>query len=99
MHAMKQTVLEEIKNKVIPILKENGVTRAAIFGSMARGEQTPKSDIDILVNLPKGMSLFDVVDLEFKLEEAIQRKVDLVDFEAIKPRLKPYIMHDQIPIL
>lgn len=99
MHTMKQAILEEIKNKVIPILKENGVTRAAIFGSMARGEQTQKSDIDILVNLPKGMSLFDVVDLEFKLEEAIQRKVDLVDFEAIKPRLKPYIMQDQIPIL
>lgn len=96
---MKHTILQEIKNKIVPILKETGVTRAAIFGSVARGEQTKKSDVDILVDLPKGMSLFDVVDLEFKLEEAIQRKVDLVDFEAIKPRLKPYIMQDQIPII
>ncbi len=96
---MKHTVLQEIKNKLVPILKETGVSRAAIFGSVARGEQTKKSDVDILVALPKGMSLFDVVDLEFKLEDAIQRKVELVDFEAIKPRLKPYIMQDQIPIL
>lgn len=96
---MKHVILEEIKNKVVPILKETGITRAAIFGSIARREQTKKSDVDILVDLPKGMSLFDVIDLEFKLEEAIHRKVDLVDFEAIKPRLKPYIMQDQIQII
>lgn len=91
--------IEEIKKKILPILKEIGVTRAALFGSVARGEQTKKSDVDILVDLPKHMSLFDVVDLEFKLEEAVKRKVDLVDYNAIKPRLKPYIMQDHIQIL
>lgn len=91
--------LDEIKNKIIPILKEIGVNRAAIFGSFARQEQTDKSDLDILVDLPNGLSLFDVVDLELKLEEAVSRKVDLVDYAAIKPRLKPYIMQDQIQIL
>ncbi|HUD45036.1 MAG TPA: nucleotidyltransferase family protein [Patescibacteria group bacterium] len=96
---MKQNKVEEIQMKVVPILKKTGVTRAAIFGSVARGEQTEKSDLDILVDLPEGMSLFDVVDLEFKLEEAVSRKVDLVDYDAIKPRLKPYIMRDQIQIL
>ncbi len=96
---MNTIAIEVIKKKLVPILRETGVTRAAVFGSVARGEETEKSDIDILVNLPRGMSLFDVVDLEFKLEEVIKRKVDLVDYDAIKPRLKPYIMHDQISIL
>lgn len=96
---MKHKDLEEIKKKLAPILKATGVTRAALFGSIARGDQTKESDIDILVDLPKGMSLFDVVDLEFKLEQVAKRKVDLVDYGAIKPRLKPYIMQDQIPIL
>lgn len=96
---MQPTVIEDIKKQVVPILKEAGVTRAAIFGSMARGDYTEKSDVDILVDLPKGLSLFDVVDIEDKLGEAVQRKVDLVDYEMIKPRLKPYIMQDQIQIL
>ncbi|HSW47851.1 MAG TPA: nucleotidyltransferase family protein [Candidatus Saccharimonadales bacterium] len=96
---MKQLILDEIKQKAIPVLKQAGVTRAAIFGSVARGEQTVKSDLDILVDLPKGMSLFDVIDLEDKLEAVVNRKVDLVDYEAIKPRLKPYIMQDQIQII
>jgi predicted nucleotidyltransferase len=73
---MKQTDLEHIKQRVIPILKDAGITHAAIYGSVARREQTNKSDVDILVDLPEDMSLFDVVDLEFKLEEAVQRKVD-----------------------
>ena len=88
-----------MKKEILPILKEAGVTRAAIFGSVARGEDTKKSDIDILVNIPKYMSLFDVIDLEYKLGEVLHRKVDLVDYEGIKPRIKPYIMQDQIPIL
>jgi uncharacterized protein len=96
---MSKTVLENIKEKIVPILKETGVTRAAIFGSVARGEETNTSDVDILVDLPGDMSLFDAVDLEYKLEETIQRKVDLVDYESIKPRLKPHILRDQIPIL
>lgn len=96
---MQNQNLDEIKNKIIPILKEIGVTRAAIFGSVAREEQTDKSDVDILVDLPIGMSLFNVIDLEFKLEEAISRKVDLVDYAAIKPSLKSYIMQDQIQII
>ncbi len=96
---MKHANLKKIKKEILPILKKAGVTRAAIFGSVARGDDTKKSDIDMLVDLPKKMSLFDVIDLEFKLEKVLHRKVDLVDYEAIKPRIKPYIMQDQVPIL
>ena len=96
---MQQTVLEDIKNKVVPILKEFGVTRAALFGSVARGEQTRTSDVDLLVDLPTDMSLLDVIDLESSLAAVIGRNVDLIDYAAIKPRLRPYIMHDHIPIL
>ena len=58
-----KTRLEEIKEKVIPILKEAGVTHSAIFGSYVREEETENSDVDILVDYPKGYSLFDVVAL------------------------------------
>ncbi|MGH7204185.1 MAG: nucleotidyltransferase family protein [Nitrosotalea sp.] len=93
------TTLEEIKIKAVPILKKAGVTRSAIFGSYVRDEQTEKSDIDILVEYPKGKSLFDFVGTQLELEDALGKKVDLVEYKMIKPRLKPYILSKVLPIL
>ncbi len=84
-----------IKNKIVPILKRQGVTKAAIFGSVARGEAKKNSDIDILVKLPKSMSLLDFVGLKLDLEEKLGRKVDLVEYAAIHPLLKDSILKEQ----
>lgn len=66
------------------------VTKIGVFGSFARGEARPDSDVDILVELAE--PTFDhFMDLKFRLEEAIQRPVDLVMAEAVKPSLKPII--------
>lgn len=91
--------LEKIKRKVIPILKKADIKKAALFGSYARGEQSHKSDVDILVEYPPKTTLFDVTDLKFKLEDALGKSVDLVGYKTIKPRLKEFILSDQIPIL
>lgn len=91
--------IEEIKQKIIPVLKQAGITRSSLFGSYVRGEQQPESDIDLLVEFPKGLSLFDVAEIKYKLEDALGKKVDLVGYNTIKPRLKPYILSEQIPIL
>ncbi|MBI5358249.1 nucleotidyltransferase domain-containing protein [Candidatus Amesbacteria bacterium] len=58
-----KNVLTDIKNKALPVLQEEGVIRSSIFGSYARGENTIDSDIDVLVELPKGKSLLDLVRL------------------------------------
>lgn len=94
-----KTSLEEIKKKAVPILKEAGVTHSALFGSYVRGEEKKDSDIDMLVELPKSVTLFGFIGLKLKLEHALGKKIDLVDYKAIKPRLKPYILNEQIPIL
>lgn len=91
--------LEEIKRKIKPVLIGAGITRSAIFGSYVRGENTEESDVDILIEAPKGMSLFDLGGLQMDLEEALGRKVDLVNYNKIKPRLKPYILNEQVQIL
>lgn len=88
---MKQLTLEEIKQKALPILKEAGVIHSSIFGSYVRGEQKEDSDIDILVDLPKGRSLLDLVDLKFRLEEALSRKVDINTFNALYPPIRELI--------
>ena len=87
--------IQIIKKQILPILKRQGVTKAALFGSMARGEDKKRSDIDILIKLEKGKSLFDFVGLKLELEEKLGKKVDLVTYRAIKPRLKDIILRDE----
>jgi predicted nucleotidyltransferase len=71
---MNKVVLEEIKNDVLPILKKSDVTKAALFGSYVRGDNTPSSDIDMLIDLPRGKSLFDLAGLQINLEKKLQKK-------------------------
>ena len=91
--------IASIKQQAAPIFEKYGVSRASLFGSVARGENTEKSDIDILVEVPENKSLFDMMDIQFALEDILKKKVDLVEYKAIKPRLRPYILKDQIQIL
>lgn len=91
--------IEKIKIKILPILKEEGVLRSSIFGSLARGEMTADSDIDILVDLPSGKSLLDLVELKLRLENSLQRKVDIITYRAISPLLKDIIYKEAIAIL
>ena len=76
--------IQQIKDKITPILKEAGVLRSSIFGSVARGEARSDSDIDILVDLPQGKSLFDLVDLQDQLEKRLGKKVDVGTYRSIK---------------
>lgn len=87
-----------IRLKTTPLFQRYRVRRAAVFGSAARGEALPDSDLDILVEMPKASGLFDFFALQSDLEELFARPVDLVEFDAIRERLKPYILHDQTPI-
>lgn len=95
---MKLTI-RQIKEKAIPVLKEYNVRRASLFGSYARGESTDKSDIDILVSIPRGIGLFGFVDLKLELQKKLRKKIDLIHFESIKPMLKKSILGNQIKII
>lgn len=94
-----KTNLADIRTKVLPILKEAGVTRSSLFGSVVRGEAKENSDIDMLVEVPRGTGLFAFVGLKRKLEGALKRKVDLVTYDALHPRLRESILRQQRPIL
>jgi uncharacterized protein len=91
--------IDQIKEIVVPVLKDAGVINSAIFGSYVRGEQREDSDIDLLIDVPRGTTLFDLVDLQSKLEQKLHRKVDLVTYRSIHPLLKDSILNNQIPIL
>ena len=85
---MNQLPLDTIKS----ILQQNDVEFAAIFGSFARGDQRPNSDLDILIRFGKDKSLIDLIGLEQELETLTQRKVDVVTEGAVNKYIRPYIM-------
>ena len=86
---------QTIKNKILPILKREGVTKAAIFGSFARGEANKKSDVDLLVKFEKGKSLLDLINLQYSLEDKVGRKFDVVSYGGINHLLKKIILGEQ----
>ncbi len=90
--------IEKIKPKIIEILKRYRVKRAGLFGSYVRGEQRKNSDIDILIEYPKGMG-FRFVGIALDLEKALRKKVDLLTYGGISPYLKKYILEDEVRIL
>lgn len=91
--------IKEIKRKILPILQRYGVKRIGLFGSCVRGEIREGSDIDILVEIEKDISLLDFVGLKLEIEEALKKKVDLVEYSTIKPLLRERILNEQVVIL
>ena len=77
-------------------LDEFGVTSLSVFGSVARDEAKADSDVDILVEFDGQVTFDRFMDTKFFLEDLLGAKVDLVIPDAIRPRLKPYIMQDLI---
>ncbi|MBI2665221.1 nucleotidyltransferase family protein [Candidatus Woesearchaeota archaeon] len=87
------------KKRLVQELKRHGVLQAGIFGSYARGEQKKGSDIDILVKTRMGTSLIDFIGIKHSAEKILGITVDLVEYSAIKPRIKEQIFHDEVRIL
>jgi len=90
--------LDDIKKKIRPILKKYGIKKAGIFGSYARGESVV-NDLDLLVKIDKKMSLLEFIGIQHEIEDVLGVKVDLVEYEAIKPALKDDILRDEVPVL
>lgn len=95
---MRKSIIE-IKEKIVPLLKENKVTKAGIFGSYARGEEKKGSDVDILIEMNDGKGLMSIIALKLLLEKKLRRKVDLVEYSLIRRELKKRILNEEIPII
>ena len=91
-------ILDKVIPKIKQILKKYKIKKAGIFGSYATGEQKKDSDIDILVEPPKGIG-FGFVKIQFELENKLKRKVDLVSYNGLSPYLKDKILNQEIRII
>ena len=89
---------QETEQTLIAILKKHDAGRIGIFGSRARGEERPDSDLDILVDFHKTKSLLTLVGIEQELSDALGIKVDLLTEGAISPHLIDRIK-DQLKVI
>jgi len=90
---------EDLRDKILPLLRPYA-SRIVLFGSQARGEARPTSDVDLLIALrpsgerpPLGLRWFE---LEAELAEQLGRRVELVTEAALSPHLRPYVEQDQV---
>ncbi|MBU2561758.1 MAG: nucleotidyltransferase family protein [Nanoarchaeota archaeon] len=96
---IKRKNIEQIRKMVLPILRRNGVAKAAIFGSHATGMATPSSDVDMLVSFRGRKSLLDLAGVELELEKVLGRKVDLLTYKSLHPLLRERVMKEEVRIL
>jgi predicted nucleotidyltransferase len=86
---------KNLKRQIIPILKQYDVLKAAIFGSVARGEERKNSDLDLLIKFGGQKSLLDLAGLKIALEKTLKRKVDVLTYGSIHPLLRKRILKEQ----
>jgi len=91
--------LQELKAKILPVLRRNDVLRAGLFGSVVRGEAEHGSDLDILVEFAGDKSLLDHAGLELDLEAACGLPVQVVTYRALHPRLRDAVLSEQVVLL
>lgn len=98
----KKKTLAQLRDEILPVLEPYGVRRLALFGSVARGDATSKSDIDILVDFEeprrKPLGLFKWVELEKELGKRLGKKVDLVSNAALNKYIRPYVENEMVII-
>lgn len=82
-----------------PILLKYGVTKSDLFGSFARGDYNDQSDVDVLIDLPKNMSLFGLATLQSELKENLGRDVDVVTYDSVNKYVKKYVFQNTLQVI
>ncbi len=93
----RDEIIEKLKEREA-YLRAQGVAHAALFGSVARGDDRPDSDIDILVDLDPSIvvTIFDYAGVKDFIAGMFERPVDVVSRESLKPRVRPKAIADAI---
>jgi uncharacterized protein len=86
------------RENIIRLAKRYGVTELRLFGSVARGEDTPESDIDFLVDMEPGRSLFDLGGLLVDLENLLGCKVDVMTEKSLHWYIREKVLREARPL-
>lgn len=90
--------LRDKRSEIIEIGTKHGARNIRVFGSVARGDHGPGSDIDFLVDLEPGRSLFDLGGLLADLQELLDCRVDVVTSSGLKKRMRERVIKEAVPL-
>ncbi len=94
--------LEELRTanreEILRLATDCGAANARVFGSVARGENDSRSDVDLLVDLEPGRSLLDLARLQRKLEQLLTVRVDVVSARGLRDRVRETVLRDVLPL-
>ena len=91
-------LLQEKREDILRIAARRGASNIRVFGSVARGEADLKSDIDLLVDLEPGRSLFDLGGLLMDLQDLLDHKVDVVTERGLRERIRERVLKEAVPL-
>ena len=84
------------REEILEIAEKYGARNVRVFGSVARGEEGPESDVDIIVEMEKGSSLLDIIAIKQDIEELLGRKVDVVTESSISPYIRTEVLKEAV---
>ncbi len=91
-------IIGDRREAILKLAAQHGASNVRVFGSVARGEARPDSDVDFLVNFPPDRSIFYLVGLWLDLTELMERDVDLSTDEGLKDYVRPYALRDAVAL-
>lgn len=91
-------LLKTRRDEILAIAERHGASNVRIFGSVARGEAGPDSDVDLLVDLERGRTLIDHGQLQVDLEGLLGRKVDVVTERGLLSHLRARVLEEAVPL-
>jgi len=96
---MKPNVkVQEHRNEILQLAQKYGARNVRIFGSIARGEAREDSDVDVLVDLESGRSLFDLGGLLIDLEHLLGCRVDVFTAKGLRQRIRNRVLKESVPL-
>ncbi|MGB4780404.1 nucleotidyltransferase family protein [Microbacterium sp.] len=93
-----RALIDRHREELLAVLARHGATNPRVFGSVARGDADSQSDLDILIEAPKGMGLFGLSRLQLELADILGTKVDVVPDKALLNAVRPSALADAVPL-
>jgi hypothetical protein len=95
--SIENLVLQK-RDDILRIAERHGAYNVRLFGSVARGEAGPDSDVDLLIDVGEKVSSWFPGGLVLDVEELLGRRVDVVEEVALRPELRPYVLREARPL-
>lgn len=93
-----KALVKEHREQILALAHKHGAMNVRVSGSLARGETHGHSDLDLLVDMEEGRSLFDLGGLVWELRQLLRCPVDVVTEKGLNERMRPRVLRDALPL-